>query len=651
MSDSSRKTEGLPSIILENLQEQDDEMTVLTEIIGDAQMFKKIDLSSELITSVQNSSYQYAAVNSISGLEDHSTSDFFTSLKHKLIQKEQTCDTPEIIQNSYKYGGIMRVCPDIQYFKNTEVNASDVINIECRTMLNSKEDCSDTEKSSDFSTSFDLNYPKFEEKIDFSVKYLSPIVLNFALPETYPSNSPPSFNLYCTWLDSKQLLNLKEKLLELWKANIGSVILFMWKSFLQEDSINFLKLFDTKYSENTGAGTSTNIDPKNILDITSAVQEEVIKRRKHLQHLNEIESTVPRPKNTSSENSTTELTEYHADGTEPIQINEKPAAENNKCEKNPSCEITKDDKRDNDEETTDEAGTSIQNVGHHLESKINGTFYGIIDRYFDRKGYGFIRVIGDGLKRVSVKDMYSNVNKRDYRTLKKSEKDKLPKCDTDSDIFWWDVYFHRTGLINSKEYLKEGMEVEFKLTDDEHNKRKATKNKEKDTSKSSEKPIRDVRMKASNIKVLPLKPTQINQPTVNNPSVTNEEEIKSQVSDVHEENAKISCDKVPNNESKSNYDRHKEDMNFIIMITKYLKECSEYQVEKLFNSNSFLCEVCFMEKMGDQCMKFSPCNHIYCCDCMKAYFQVQIGEGMMNNLFCPSEGCQSKALPTQVGRN
>ena len=84
------------------------------------------------------------------------------------------------------------------------------------------------------------------------------------------------------------------------------------------------------------------------------------------------------------------------------------------------------------------------------------------------------------------------------------------------------------------------------------------------------------------------------------------------------------------------------------VIIKYFKECSELEEEKRFNSKSFLCEVCFMEKNGDLCMKFTPCNHIYCCDCMKSYFQVQIGEGMMNNLVCPSEGCESKALPTQV---
>jgi hypothetical protein len=649
MSDSSKEKEGLSSIILENLQEQDDEMTVLTEIIGDGKMFQKIDFASELTLSVQNASSQYTAVNSISELEEHTASVFFTNLKHNYAHKEQTCHTSENSSNSYRYGGIMRVCPDIEYFQNTEGNISDDINIICRTMLNSKRDSSDTEKSCDPSTSFGVNYPKFEESVNFNVKYLSPIVLNFALPETYPSENPPNFNLYCTWLDSKQITNLKEKLIELWKENIGSVILFMWKSFLQEDSLMFLNLFDTKYSGNTVAGTSTNIDANVFLDITSAVQEEVIKRRNYLQHLNDHQSTVSRPKKISSGNSAIKLLECHEESSTSAQINEKPPTDSTYCGKNLSCEKTKDDKPDNDIETTHESCINIQNVDHHVQTKIDEKFYGIIDRYFDRKGYGFIRVFGDGLKRVSAKDIYSEVNKRDSQTSKKLEKEKLPKCDTDSEVFWWDVYFHRTGLSNSKDYIKKGMEVEFTLTDDEHNKRKTTKDREKDMSQSSEKSTHNVRTKANNIKVLPLKHTQINQPTVNNPDISNEKEDKCiDFVKEDEENESINCDKMPNNESKSKYDRDKEDLNFILMIIKYLKECSELEEEKLFNSNSFLCEVCFMGKIGDQCMKFSPCNHIYCCDCMKAYFQVQIGEGMMNNLFCPSDGCQFKALPTQV---
>ena len=78
------------------------------------------------------------------------------------------------------------------------------------------------------------------------------------------------------------------------------------------------------------------------------------------------------------------------------------------------------------------------------------------------------------------------------------------------------------------------------------------------------------------------------------------------------------------------------------------KDFDELREEHHFRNNAFLCLVCFVEKLGDQCMRFPTCSHVYCCECMQEYFKVQIGEGMMNNLICPNEGCESRALPTQV---
>ncbi|KAK3099874.1 hypothetical protein FSP39_011069 [Pinctada imbricata] len=74
------------------------------------------------------------------------------------------------------------------------------------------------------------------------VSYLPPITLNFQLPAGYPSTSPPQFTLSCKWLNRKQLSRLCEKLDEIWIENEGCVIVFMWSSFLQEESFDFLGL-------------------------------------------------------------------------------------------------------------------------------------------------------------------------------------------------------------------------------------------------------------------------------------------------------------------------------------------------------------------------------------------------------------------------
>ena len=39
------------------------------------------------------------------------------------------------------------------------------------------------------------------------IEYLSPIVLDYQLPKTYPSQSPPNFTLSCKWLRLDQVYN------------------------------------------------------------------------------------------------------------------------------------------------------------------------------------------------------------------------------------------------------------------------------------------------------------------------------------------------------------------------------------------------------------------------------------------------------------
>ena len=91
-----------------------------------------------------------------------------------------------------------------------------------------------------------------------------------------------------------------------------------------------------------------------------------------------------------------------------------------------------------------------------------------------------------------------------------------------------------------------------------------------------------------------------------------------------------------------------EDAKELPEIVKMLKMHNEDQELKIFQKSIFDCNVCFCEKTGKQCMKFTPCNHVFCNDCMKSYFEVQIKEGQMSNLICPMDKCTNQALPTQV---
>ncbi|XP_076231468.1 E3 ubiquitin-protein ligase RNF14 [Calliopsis andreniformis] len=87
----------------------------------------------------------------------------------------------------------------------------------------------------------DLRYPEeLEQKI--IVSHLPPLTLHINLPESYPSVSPPKFTLYSSWLRLSLLAELCKKLDKLWVENKGQEILFMWVAFLQDETLEYLKI-------------------------------------------------------------------------------------------------------------------------------------------------------------------------------------------------------------------------------------------------------------------------------------------------------------------------------------------------------------------------------------------------------------------------
>jgi len=84
------------------------------------------------------------------------------------------------------------------------------------------------------------------------------------------------------------------------------------------------------------------------------------------------------------------------------------------------------------------------------------------------------------------------------------------------------------------------------------------------------------------------------------------------------------------------------------LLYPVLLEYDKVQRQNVFLMTLFMCGVCFNEKLGSQCMKFPGCDHVYCKDCMAAYFRLQISEGNVLCLVCPSDNCQSEAHPVQV---
>ncbi|XP_068175640.1 E3 ubiquitin-protein ligase RNF14-like [Antennarius striatus] len=76
----------------------------------------------------------------------------------------------------------------------------------------------------------------------YEISFLPPLQLTFDLPEDYPSLSPPSFTLTCSWLTQTQLSLLGAHLTDLFRASGGAVVLFIWVMFLKEDALRFLDI-------------------------------------------------------------------------------------------------------------------------------------------------------------------------------------------------------------------------------------------------------------------------------------------------------------------------------------------------------------------------------------------------------------------------
>lgn len=88
---------------------------------------------------------------------------------------------------------------------------------------------------------FLLSLSKDTAKTEFPICHLPPIRLVTFLVKGYPSHHPPDFTLSCSWLSKQKLDLLVAELQKLWDEN-HSEILFIWFSFLKDQSVELLSL-------------------------------------------------------------------------------------------------------------------------------------------------------------------------------------------------------------------------------------------------------------------------------------------------------------------------------------------------------------------------------------------------------------------------
>ncbi|KAG8578783.1 hypothetical protein GDO81_010617 [Engystomops pustulosus] len=91
-----------------------------------------------------------------------------------------------------------------------------------------------------------------------------------------------------------------------------------------------------------------------------------------------------------------------------------------------------------------------------------------------------------------------------------------------------------------------------------------------------------------------------------------------------------------------------QDVQSASVLVRCILDSNEAQEQKAFDVRQFLCNICFMEKLGSDCTHFKDCEHVYCNICLKDYFEIQITQGQVHALICPDPECKSIATPAQV---
>ncbi|KAM8875525.1 E3 ubiquitin-protein ligase RNF14-like [Spinachia spinachia] len=110
----------------------------------------------------------------------------------------------------------------------------------------------------------------------YELSFLPPLLLTFELPRDYPSSSPPSFSLTCSWLTDTQLSALAAQLADLYRATGGAVVLFSWVQFLKEDTLRFLDIHSVLELPSDEPGTlCDSLDSSRALLSEAAASSEV----------------------------------------------------------------------------------------------------------------------------------------------------------------------------------------------------------------------------------------------------------------------------------------------------------------------------------------------------------------------------------------
>jgi E3 ubiquitin-protein ligase RNF14 len=95
-------------------------------------------------------------------------------------------------------------------------------------------------------------------------------------------------------------------------------------------------------------------------------------------------------------------------------------------------------------------------------------------------------------------------------------------------------------------------------------------------------------------------------------------------------------------------ERYSEGLSIASEEIQALREMQSVRNQKKFEASYHDCGVCLSEHHGSNMVRFQPCGHVSCKDCLGRLCSLRIKEGSVSALRCPESGCTTQIPPHVV---
>uniref|UniRef100_A0A915PSB3 RBR-type E3 ubiquitin transferase n=1 Tax=Setaria digitata TaxID=48799 RepID=A0A915PSB3_9BILA len=121
------------------------------------------------------------------------------------------------------------------------------------------------------------------------------------------------------------------------------------------------------------------------------------------------------------------------------------------------------------------------------------------------------------------------------------------------------------------------------------------------------------------------------------------ESLKEEIMQILSSEMSINLDEIVSEESITDAEKRKSDE-----LLKTFIEFDDQATQDDFEAEWYDCEVCFASKRGKECIRFMQCGHVFCTECVSAYYHQKLQDNAIRQLDCLNDGCDNPATQAQI---